>query len=190
MSTPDDRLNKIIDRVTSGEFLTGRGLGNEIPFYAFDYPPEDELKVREHIVFLLKQIPKKRPGIRIKHINLLELLVSMLRERKLLDKAIDMQGKKGDAAAYNALRAPLDAGKVAKALIEEAAPDEHDVVFISGVGSVYPLVRTHSLLNNLHPLMGNTPLVFFYPGKYDGQALRLFNELKDKSYYRAFRLVD
>ena len=190
MSDLDDRLNKILDRVTSDEFLSGRGLGNEIPFYAFDYPPEAELGVREHIAFVVSQVPKKRPDLRLKHINLLEMVVQHLRDRKLFDKAIALQKVKGDDAALSALKAPLDATRMAEVLVKVALPEDHDMVFLSGIGSVYPMLRTHNLLNNLHAVTGNTPIVIFFPGKYDGQSLRLFGLLKDNPYYRAFKLVD
>ena len=62
-------------------------------------------------------------------------------------------------------------------------------MLMSGVGSAYPLLRTHNLLNNLHPIMGETPLVLFYPGIYDGQSLSLFGQIKQDNYYRAFKLV-
>ena len=101
-----------------------------------------------------------------------------------------MQRDKGNDAVLKALKAPLDSGKVAKALIEAAPPSEHDLIVVTGVGAAYPLLRTHNLLNNLHSVMGSTPLVLFYPGKYDGQTLQLFGMLKDNPYYRAFRLVD
>ena len=68
-------------------------------------------------------------------------------------------------------------------------PQDQDLVLLSGVGSVWPMMRTHSLLNNLHPVMGNTPLVMFYPGKYDQKTLRLFGKIKIENYYRAFRLI-
>ena len=55
-------------------------------------------------------------------------------------------------------------------------PEQHDLVIVSGVGSVWPLLRSHTLLNNLHPIMGKTPLVMFYPGRYDGQSLRLVRQ--------------
>jgi hypothetical protein len=190
MNDLNERLNKILDRVTSDEFLSGRGLGNEIPFYAFDYPPEAELDVREHMNFLVKQIPKKRSGTKVRSINLFKLIVAHLKERNLFDKAIQRQRSKGDEALLGDLKAPLDASKIARVFLNEAAPEEHDMVFVSGVGSAFPMLRTHSLLNNLHPLIGSTPLVLFYPGKYDGQSLQLFGQLKDKPYYRAFRLVD
>jgi len=40
-----DRLNKIMDRIQSPALLSNFGLGNEIGFYIFDYPPEDELVI-------------------------------------------------------------------------------------------------------------------------------------------------
>lgn len=62
-------------------------------------------------------------------------------------------------------------------------------MLMSGVGSAFPLLRSHNLLNNLHPVMGDTPLVVFYPGTYDGQSLSLFGQIKQDNYYRAFKLV-
>lgn len=190
MTDLNERLNKILDRVTSDDFLSGHGLGKEIPFYAFDYPPEDELVVRDHIHFVVSQIPKKHPGLRVIHVNLFQMIVDYLRQRNLFDKAIALQKAGGNEAVFAALKAPLDASRVANVFERTARPKDHDIVFVSGVGSAYPLLRTHSLLNNLHPLTGNTPLVLFYPGKYDGQSLRLFGTLQDRPYYRAFRLVD
>ena len=43
-------------------------------------------------------------------------------------------------------------------------------MLISGVGTVWPLMSAPiRFLSNLHPVMGQTPLVMFYPGKYDGR---------------------
>ena len=42
----EERLNKVVDRLVSPELLSNAGLGNEIGFYIFDYPPERELQVR------------------------------------------------------------------------------------------------------------------------------------------------
>ena len=184
-----ERLNKILPRVISDDFLSGSGIGNEIAFYIFDYPPEHELRLREHIRFLLDHIPKQRPGLRVKHINLFDFVLDYLKSRNLLDKAIKIQQQKGDEAFSKALAGPLQETKLAAVFAQGARPDQHDLVLLSGVGSVWPLLRSHTLLNNLHPVMGNTPLVMFYPGRYDGQSLRLFGKLKNNNYYRAFRLV-
>src|SRR5690606_40258482 len=86
MSSLDERLNAILERVTADDFLCGRGLGNEVPFYAFDYPPSEELRVREHVRFLETAIPKRRPDVKVAVVNLFELLVEMLKDRGRFDK--------------------------------------------------------------------------------------------------------
>lgn len=190
MSDPlTDRLNQILSKITSDDFLRGNGLGNEIAFYIFDYPPEAELRIREHIAFLLDHMPKQRPGLRVVHINLFDFIIEHLRHRNLLDKAMEMQKTRGDAFVLKQLSTLLHPNKIAPAFAETAQPGRHDLVLVSGVGSAYPMLRAHSLLNNLHAVMGRTPLVLFYPGRYDGQALRLFGKLKHNNYYRAFKLV-
>ncbi len=185
----ENRLNKVLDRMVSDDFLQGRGLGNEISFYVFDYPPACELTMREFAATLESDIQRRRPGTRVSHINLFELMVNHLTERKLLDKSLELQQVKGDAALKSALAAPLKAEKLAQVFTELANPQEQDLVLVSGVGSVYPMLRSHSLLNSLHAVMGKTPLVLFFPGAYDGQALRLFNRLPGDHYYRAFKLI-
>lgn len=183
------RLNQVIPRLISDELLRNSGLGNEIGFYIFDYPPESELEVREYIQLVIEQLPKKKPGLRAKHINLFKLMVDYLSSRGLLDRALKLQKEKGDEALHKALKGPLHEGKLAQAFIDEAEPQSHDLILMSGVGSAWSLLRSHTLLNNLHPLMQGIPLVVFYPGTYDGQGLRLFGRLEERNYYRAFRLV-
>lgn len=197
-----ERLNRILPKITSDAFLSGSGIGNELAFYIFDYPPEAELRVREHLRFLLDHLPKQRPGLRVKHLNLFDFMLEYLQSRHLLEKAIAMQQERGDLELKRALAGPLQADKLAPLFGKAVQPEQHDVVLVSGVGSVYPLVRTHTLLNNLHSILGKTPLVMFYPGRYDGLTLRLFGRLRVSSgpgtrdqnkdrepYYRAFRLV-
>ncbi|MDA1277765.1 MAG: DUF1788 domain-containing protein [Verrucomicrobia bacterium] len=184
-----ERLNRILPKLISDEMLSGSGLGNEIGIYVFDYFAEDELRVREHIQFLLDHLPKSKPGLRVKHVNLFDLVIDHLKSRNLLDRAIQKQRAEGNEAVLSALSAPLHESRLAQVFAEVAQPAQHDLVLVSGVGSVWPLLRSHALLNNLHPLMGNTPLVMFYPGKYDQLTLQLFGILASKNYYRAFKLV-
>ena len=66
---------------------------------------------------------------------------------------------------------------------------ENAVVFLTGIGKCYPILRSHKVLNNLHQAFVRVPVVMFFPGTYDEQELVLFNEIKDDNYYRAFRLV-
>jgi len=186
----NERLNQILPRLTSSDLLTNQGLGNEIGFWIFDYPPEDEMIVRGFLLdVVLPALSKQQPPIRVAAVNLFDLVIGLLEERKLLDKAIEMQRTQGDAKTLESLRRVLKEDKLAERLVAQHNIAELDMLILWNVGAVYPMLRTHTLLSALHAHMKDTPLVMFYPGKYDGYSLRLFSRLKDDHYYRAFRLV-
>lgn len=184
-----DRLNQIPEKILSSEFLNSQGLGNEIGFWIFDYDPAAELEVREYIKLLENTLTKKHSKLSYVHINLLELLVQYLNSRGFVAKAIALQQQKGDEALLKALAGPLHMNKFAPYLVETTQAATKNIVFISGIGSVWPLLRAHDLLNNLHSLLGQTPMVLFYPGHYDGQSMRLFGKIPSDNYYRAFKLI-
>jgi hypothetical protein len=186
----DERLNQILPRLTSRDFLDSKGLGNEIGFWIFDYPPEREMEVRSFVSgTVLPTLAKQVPALKIARVDLFKLVTELLQERKLLDKAIDMQASKGNDSTLAALRSVLKEDKLAQKIASQFDIPGLDLMILTGVGSVYPMLRTHTLLSALHPIMGNTPLLMFFPGRYDGHSLRLFNTLAEDHYYRAFRLV-
>lgn len=183
------RLNQVAEKITRPDFLAGQGLGNEIGFWIFDYAPEHELQVRAYLNFLPSLMARQHPDLKMAQVNLLEVLKDYLTERGFLDKAIAMQKSKGDAALLKALRGPLHMDKLAPYLIRHSLSHEPDIVLLTGVGSLWPMVRAHNLLNALHGPLGHKPLVLFYPGRYDGQTMSLFKQIKSNNYYRAFALV-
>ena len=188
--TFEDRLNKIIPKLTSPEFLNNQGLGNEIGFWIFDYPPEREMDMRDFLAgTIMPNLAKHQPAIKAATVNLFYLVIGQLEDRNLLDKAIEMQATQGDAKALESLRRVLKEDRLAEKLVADLDLANIDLVILSGVGAVYPMLRTHTLLSALHPYMKDTPLIMMYPGKYDGYSLRLFNKLAEDHYYRAFRLV-
>ncbi len=184
-----ERLNQIREKILSDDFLKKQGLGGDICFWIFDYAPEDELQVREYVDFLLQDLEKKSRHLDIANINLLQGMVDYLKDRDLLDRVIEQQKKKGDDALLKALRGPLHTDKFSPFLMKHNNIENQDIVFITGVGSVWPLIRTHNILNSLHSLLGHKPVILFYPGEYTGQSLSLFNRLPSNPYYRAFKLV-
>ena len=186
----DERLNQILPRLTSRDFLDSKGLGNEVGFWIFDYPPDRELDMRSFLSgTVLPALTRQAPPLRADTIDLLQLVTGLLDARNLLNKAIDMQKNKGDDSVLTALRSVLKEDKIAQTIASQHDITHLDLLILTGVGAVYPMLRTHTLLSALHPIMGNTPLVLFFPGRYDGHCLRLFNTLTEDHYYRAFRLV-
>ncbi len=95
------RLNQILPKITSDEFLRGHGIGNEIAFHIFDYPPEEELEVRRNIDDLLEFLPKRKPGLKVLHVNLFDFLLDYLKSRKLLEKSVELQRARGNEAVLD-----------------------------------------------------------------------------------------
>ncbi len=182
------RLNQIQEKITSEEFLTGKRLGGDLSFWIFDYAPQHELQVRDYIEFLKQSMSQKQANIKLAHVDLLKLVSDYLRERNFLDKSFQMEKRKGSEDLLSALKGPIHTDKLTPYLVDTIKANEQDVVIVSGIGSVWPVLRAHNLLNSLHARF-NKPFVLFYPGGYDGQTLSLFNRLKNNHYYRAFRLV-
>jgi hypothetical protein len=190
------RLNQILPRLTSEPLLSSEGIGNEIACYIFDYPAEDELVVREHINVLMARFASHHSELRVLHLDLLDVTIAYLKQRGLYDKALKMEASKDATAVLRALKGPLAAEKIRDFIAAEHRPAEYDLLLLSGVGSVWPMLRAHSLLNCMHTVMEKTPLVMFYPGAFDGTTLRLFGQITattnsptNKPYYRAFILV-
>ena len=169
--TLDERLNQILPRLTSRDFLDSKGLGNEIGFWIFDYPPDREMDVRAFLTGTVQPaLAKQVPSIKSATVDLFQLVTDLLDDRKLLDKAMDMQLAKGDDSTLAALRSVLKEDKIAQKIAAQYDIPNLDLLILSGVGAVYPMLRTHTLLSALHPIMGATPLLMFFPGRYDGHS--------------------
>lgn len=189
-TTFEERLNQALPRLASPDVLDNKGAGGEIGFWIFDYPPEREMDMRSWLSEVIEPgLRKQKPELRFATIDLFECVVGLLEERGLIDKAFEMQLSKGDDALLANLRSILKEDRLAARIVEKAGVHDLDLLIVKGVGAVFPMLRTHTLLSALHPHMRDTPLVMLYPGRYDGLSLRLFNKMGDDNYYRAFRLV-
>ncbi|MFW3479687.1 DUF1788 domain-containing protein [Aerococcus urinaeequi] len=190
MRNIDKRLDLIKDKIHEETFIDGRGPGNELSFYIFDYDPRDELKVRDHVDYLINDYFKvPHHNRRIIEFNLYEMFLDIAKEKNIYDQIFKMEEKEGKEFLYRALatfaRPEIFLEKIKKEI------GDHNVLFITGVGQIYPIVRTHNILNNLQDILEDkTPVILFYPGQYNEQDLQLFNKLEAENYYRAFRLVD
>ena len=186
-----DRVDEILPKITEPNFRENKGLGNEIGFYVFDYEPEYELLVRERVKSI-KERAKRVYDLNIVEFDLYEVILEILDSKGYLKKNFDMEIKRGSEQVFNAtkkaLRLTLDNDLVVKYISERL--EGADIVFLTGIGEAWPIIRSHTILNNLHRIVEKQPLVMFFPGNYDGGTLMLFNQLKDDNYYRAFQLVD
>lgn len=185
-----ERLNTIKERVCSPTFLKGDGLGNEIKFFIFDYPPEYEFEVRDHVERLVNSLTNKPAAPRILMMNLFRLAADFLKSRDLYDRVLELEKEEGSAEVFAVLQDILTPENLCAYLISEYKPQESDILFIVGVGACWPFLRAHTILNNLQDYIGDMPVVLFYPGMYTGTDFYPFGHQTLKAnYYRAFPLV-
>lgn len=184
----NERLDKIIPKLKEDKFIEGRGLGNEISFYVFDYEPVHELEMRDYIQHIKKEFDYDGSTRQILEVDLYKTLLEITKEKRIYERIFQMEERQGKEALFKAMttfaKPEIFLNKIKEKL------DGHNVIFLTGVGKVYPFVRSHNILNNLQEILDKTPVVMFFPGQYDGQSLQLFSKFKDDNYYRAFRLID
>ncbi|MEH2319965.1 DUF1788 domain-containing protein [Nostoc sp.] len=186
--TIHQRLDAVLAKLQDPRLLSNRGIGNEIGFYIFDYDPEYEPLVQQRVDKLISQLTSPPDELVVVEINLYKSILAILDERKVLQRTFDLEATKGSATLAKTI-APLVRPDQIIAYINRQLQGNEQLILMTGVGASYPILRSHTILNNLHSVLDKIPLVMFFPGSYDGNELRLFNTFKDDNYYRAFPLV-
>ncbi|MBP9933757.1 MAG: DUF1788 domain-containing protein, partial [Chitinophagaceae bacterium] len=130
-------------------------------------------------------------GIDILEIHLYQLCVDILKKENLFEQIVNQEKNLPKQRLLRVLSGPLNIDSVVipeihKRLAESTAK----IIFLTGIGAAFPIIRSHTILNNLQTLVGDLPLVMFFPGTYNNQSLTLFDRLKDDNYYRAHNLND
>ena len=188
----DEKISKIEPKIKEPSFLENKGLSNEVGYYIFDYNPKYELKVIDEVSRLKnKYASDSNYSFSIVEFDLYEIIIDILKEKGYLEKVFKFEEKKGikftTKAIINLLKLNSDKNLIVNYIIDRT-PD-NCVVFLTGVGKAYPILRSHNVLNNLHQKLDEVPVVMFFPGKYSGTDLVLFNTVEGSNYYRAFPLI-
>ena len=188
----NERFIELEDRMSSVASLTRYGTANDLKFYIFDYHPRDELIVREEVKKL------KARNSEIVEFDLYEMMLSIIDEEGYMDDVLRMEADYDkDLLLREVFQPLLSVEEEESAFLDRFKYDVPDngehIVLLTGVGKAFPIIRSHTILNNLHSIFRRNPVVMMYPGRYElktAQTLRLFERLDDDNYYRAFPLVE
>lgn len=175
--------------LSSTRFLNKEGLGGELPFFIHSFPVSKQALVDTNIQSLIKRLQNE--NIDILEIHLYQLCIDILKKGNLFEQIVNQEKNLPKQRLLRVLSGPLNIGSVVipeihKRLDESSAK----IIFLTGIGAAFPIIRSHTILNNLQTLVGDLPLVMFFPGTYNNQSLNLFDRLKDDNYYRAHNLND
>jgi hypothetical protein len=178
-------LKKVSARISEEAFLTNKGLSNEVGIHVFCYDPEDEMTVRAYFDALKEM---KAAPYELIECDLYKIFLEICEEKHILKSIPNMEERKGKEYLAQQLQ------KVAtpEAFVEKMDYQPHmkgDVLLITGVGKVYPFMRSHKILDNIQHIFSDIPVLMLYPGTFNGQDLGLFGKFLDGHYYRAFNLL-
>lgn len=179
------RCEALRARLGEDDFLHNRGLGNEIGFFTFCYDASLELRAREFFAQLEAESANGALPCNLMVRNLYDTFLGLLEKKRILAAVPKQEARRGSDHLLKRLRSIA----TPEALAAELAYEPHqpgDVLLLIGVGEIYPFLRVHTLLDNMHVAFGDIPVVVAYPGRFNGQSFSLFNMLDDGNYYRAF----
>jgi len=185
MTDIKQELDRIKARISDTNFLANKGLSNEVGIHVFKYAPQHELIVRDYIERLVNSSSDE---FRIIERDMYKILLEILAEKRVLGNVPGLEEKKGK----DYLLAQLQKIATQEEFLEKMKYEPHkygDVLFLTGIGKVYPFMRSHKMLDTMQQAFSDIPIVMFYPGEFNGQSLNLFDKFHDGNYYRAFNLL-
>lgn len=188
----NERFIDLEDRMISVEALTRYGTANDLKFYIFDYNPKDELVIRKEV----KKLKDRNPNIM--EFDLYEMMLQIIEDEGYMEDVLRMEKDYDKDLMLREIFQPLlsveeEQNTFLETFKEKVSDDGNTIVLITGVGKAFPIIRSHTILNNLQSIFKRNPVVMMYPGRYEiknAMTLRLFERLDDDNYYRAFPLVE
>ncbi|GEL78688.1 DUF1788 domain-containing protein [Tenuibacillus multivorans] len=181
MKSTYERLDQMEKRINQEGFTQPKGIGSDIPHFVLDYPPEDELQVRVYLKNMLK-----RTKLNIKEVNLFEFLLSFFEEDEL-EELYELEAEEGISGLNDAIEPILNESNTIIDQFKEFT-DDADLIFITGVGTAHPFLRSSQLLKAVSSKGYKKPIVLFYPGEFTGLRLKLFGILDYEDDYQLSRI--
>ncbi len=203
------RFEHLVSVISSPRFLEMRGLNNDLPFYICEFKATEAFEMQRMQSQLTNTLASLSVeclggrGVKVLEVNLYDLCIDLLKTREgsspdtnLWDEIIAIESEVEKDSLLELLQNVLGIEDyLIPAIGERLCQAEFDVLFLSGIGEVFPHIRSHNVLNNLQSTAKDKPTVMFFPGEYrhsleQGASLELFGLLHDDKYYRAFNIFE
>lgn len=190
----EQAYNKLVTVVSDKGFLANQGLNNEVPFHICPYDPAIQVEMNQMVRQLKNDLRDK--SLSVLEVNLYDLVVEILKAEGDWEWILENESTMSRDELKEELQGVLDIETViTPAISAKMAVADFKVLLITGVGEVFPYIRSHNILNNLQKRAKEKPTLMFFPGAYEhslesGASLILFGKLQDDKYYRAFNILD
>lgn len=179
------KFTHLFNVISSKRFLNKEALGGEIPFFISAYDAKQEIEVRDSIKLLKNKL--ETSGVSVLELNLYDIVCEVLEEKGGMERMFNIELTKSKDKFLRALQSTLNIHQILMPRIKQKIESHQSkVYFLTGIGMVFPYIRSHNILNNLQNIAKEAPTLTFFPGRYNGHTLNLFGLLKDDNYYRAY----
>ena len=204
-----NRFEHLVKVISSERFLQMRGLNNDLPFYICEFRANEAVEMQRLQRQLINTLGNLSlpclggRGVKVLEINLYDLSIELLQARegssegsRLWDEILTIEPDVDKDSLLELLQNVLGIEDyLIPAIGQRLRETDFDVLFLSGIGEVFPYIRSHNVLNNLQSTAKDKPTVLFFPGEYrhsleNGASLELFGLLHDDKYYRAFNIFE
>jgi hypothetical protein len=204
-----NRFEHLVKVISSERFLQMRGLNNDLPFYICEFRASEAVEMQRLQRQLINTLGNLSlpclggRGVKVLEINLYDLSIELLQARegssegsRLWDEILTIEPDVDKDSLLELLQNVLGIEEyLIPAIGERLRETDFDVLFLSGIGEVFPYIRSHNVLNNLQSTAKDKPTVLFFPGEYrhsleNGASLELFGLLHDDKYYRACNIFE
>lgn len=179
----------------SERFLKMQGLSKEVPFFIYHFPPSWALDVEDMRDRVQTKL-QSDDGLSVVEIDLYDLAIDLLSERGVWNQVLDLEPTMEKSEFREVLQGMLDPhDHLAPAIRARLGTQPSDMVFLTGIGEVFPFIRTHTVLENLQSVVTGRPMLAWFPGTYEftqttGHQLRALNLSASDSYYRAKDILE
>lgn len=189
--TLTQRIAELRTQLSNVNNMNKNKTAGDMKFFIFDYDPKDEMRIREEVT------KAKNSNSEIVEFDLYNMMIDVIKDNGYFDTIKNMEKEYEKELLLQEVFQPMLAlEQTGNAILERFAATVHDdgkhIVLVTGVGKSYPIIRSHTILNNLQSIFKKNPVVMIYPGRFSARKghLKLFDRLNDDNYYRAFPIID
>lgn len=189
--TLNQRLEILRTKLSNVNNLNKNNVGGDMKFFIFDFNPKDEMRVRDEVQKAINS------NAEIVSFDLYEMMLEIIKENGYFETIKNMESEYEKELLLEEVFQPMLAleqtgNEILNRFGQRVADDGKHIVLINGVGKAYPIIRSHTILNNLQSIFKRNPVVMMYPGRFSARKghLKLFDRLLDDNYYRATPIIE
>lgn len=189
--TLNQRLEILRTKLSNVNNLNKNNVGGDMKFFIFDFNPKDEMRVRDEVQKAINA------NAEIVSFDLYDMMLEIIKENGYFETIKNMESEYEKELLLEEVFQPMLAleqtgNEILNRFGQRVADDGKHIVLINGVGKAYPIIRSHTILNNLQSIFKRNPVVMMYPGRFSARKghLKLFDRLLDDNYYRATPIIE